>query len=115
MEPWFHPWYRGTLDAKYNLVALLELLLWPHEVEPWFHSWYRGRVETLDAKYNLCGYINSSKGAIKMAPSLSDLISVPYLQMFCAALASRTLSSFTLAILNLGAAASTSNPRAVAG
>ncbi len=35
------------------MVALFELLVWPHEVEPWFHSWYRGRVETLDAKYNL--------------------------------------------------------------
>ncbi len=34
-------------------VALIKLLVWPHEVEPWFHSWYRGRVETLDAKYNL--------------------------------------------------------------
>ncbi len=28
-----------TLDAKYNLIALFELLVWPHEVEPWFHSW----------------------------------------------------------------------------
>ncbi len=52
----FHSWYRGrveTIDVEYNLVALFELLMWPHEVEPWFHSWYRGRVETLDVKYNL--------------------------------------------------------------
>ncbi len=34
------------------MIALFELLVWPHEVEPWFHSLYRGRVETLDAKYN---------------------------------------------------------------
>ncbi len=33
---------------KGMLIALYELLVWPHEVEPWF-SWYRGRVETLDA------------------------------------------------------------------
>ena len=50
VEPWFHSWYRGRVDAK----ALFELLVWPHEVvEPWFHIWYRGRVETLDAKYNI--------------------------------------------------------------
>ncbi len=42
-----------TLDRRYNLIALFELLVWPHEVEPWFHSLYRGRVETLYAKYNL--------------------------------------------------------------
>ncbi len=57
---WSHGFILGTevgsietLNAKYNLIALFELLVWPHEVEPWFHSWYRGRVETLNAKYNL--------------------------------------------------------------
>ncbi len=31
VEPWFHSWYRGrieTLDAKYFLVALFELLVY---------------------------------------------------------------------------------------
>ncbi len=32
------------------MLALFELLVWPHEVEPLLvYSWYRGRVETLDA------------------------------------------------------------------
>ncbi len=44
------------------MVALFELLVWPHEVETWYHSWYRGRVETLDAKYN--GHMKWSRGII---------------------------------------------------
>ncbi len=59
-----------SVHEEYVIIALFELLVWPHEVEPWFHTWYRGRVETLDAKYNqayinstLCGYTNSLKRA----------------------------------------------------
>ncbi len=28
VEPWFHSWYRGRVDVKYNLYSM-----WPH---PWF-------------------------------------------------------------------------------
>ncbi len=40
---WTHSYILGrveTLDAKYNLVALFELLVCPHEVGPWLYSWF---------------------------------------------------------------------------
>ncbi len=45
---WTHSYILGrveTLEAKYNLVALFELLVCPHEVEPLLYSWLRNDVE----------------------------------------------------------------------
>ncbi len=69
---WSHGFILGTevgqrpqmLNITHIQVALVELLVCPHEVEPWFHSWYRGRVETLDAKYN--SYLVSSLLTVSM-------------------------------------------------
>ncbi len=44
-------------------VALILLIVCPHEVEPWFHSWYRGRLETIDSKYDLGNFLLLPKQA----------------------------------------------------